>query len=51
MATLREAQEDYIKLWNQNAEQHFIHKDYDWVASLVEKTGAKTILEIGCGVG
>ena len=51
MVTLREAQEDYIKLWNQNAEQHFIHKDYDWVASLVEQTGAKTILEIGCGVG
>ena len=51
MATLHEAQQDYINRWSKNAEQHFKDGDYDWVASLVEKSGAKTILEIGCGVG
>ena len=51
MATLHEAQEDYIKRWKKNAEQHFMDGDYDWVASLVEKSGVQRILEIGCGVG
>ena len=51
MATLHEAQEDYIKHWKKNAEQHFKDGDYDWIASLVEKSGAQRILEIGCGVG
>lgn len=51
MVTLHEAQEDYIKRWKKNAEQHFKEGDYDWVASLIEKAGAQRILEIGCGVG
>lgn len=51
MITLHEAQENYINRWRNNAEQHFRNGDYDWVASLVEKSGAKRILEIGCGVG
>lgn len=51
MSTLHEAQVDYINRWRKNAEQHFKDGDYDWVASLVEKSDAKRILEIGCGVG
>ena len=51
MATLHDAQKDYINRWKKNAEQHFKDGDYDWVASLVEKSGAQRILEIGCGVG
>ena len=51
LATLHEAQEDYIKHWKKNAEQHFRDGDYDWVASLAEKSGTQRILEIGCGVG
>lgn len=51
MATLHEAQDDYIKRWKKNAEQHFNDCDYDWVASLVAKAGAQRILEVGCGVG
>lgn len=51
MVTLHEAQEDYLTRWRKIAEQHFKDGDYDWVASLVEKSGAKRILEIGCSVG
>lgn len=51
MTTLHEAQVDYINRWNKNALQHFKDEDYDWVASLVEKSNAKSVLEIGCGVG
>ena len=51
MTTLREAQADYINRWNKNAKQHFLSGDYDWIASLVEKSGARSVLEIGCGVG
>lgn len=51
MPTLHEAQEDYIKRWKRNSEQHFKDGDYDWVASLVEKAGGQRVLEIGCGVG
>lgn len=51
MTTLHEAQDDYIKHWKKNAEQHFKDGDYDWVASLVEKSGAQRVVEIGCGVG
>ena len=51
MTILHEAQEDYIKHWKKNAEQHFRDGDYDWVASLVKKSDAQRILEIGCGVG
>ena len=51
MTTLHEAQDDYIKHWKKNAEQHFKDGDYDWVASLVEKSGAQRVIEIGCGVG
>ena len=43
MATLHEAQDDYIKRWKKNAEQHFNDCDYDWVASLVAKAGAQRI--------
>ena len=51
MTTLHEAQIDYINRWKNNAEQHFMSGDYDWVSSLVEKSGARSVLEIGCGVG
>lgn len=51
MATLHEAQEDYIKRWKFNSLQHFNDGDYDWVASLVVKAGGQRILEVGCGVG
>ena len=51
MTTLHEAQVDYINRWNKNALQHFKDGDYDWVASLVEKSKAKSVLEIGCGSG
>lgn len=42
---------DYIKRWKKNTKQHFKDGDYEWVASLVEKSGAKRIIEIGCSVG
>lgn len=51
MSTIHEAQEDYIKRWRKNSEQHFYDGDYNWVASLVEKAGGQRIIEIGCGVG
>lgn len=51
MTTLHEAQVDYLNRWKKNSEQHFNAGDYDWVANLVEKSGARSILEIGCGVG
>ena len=39
MATLHEAQEDYIKHWKKNAEQHFKDGDYDWIASCSGEQG------------
>lgn len=51
MITAYKAQKDYIERWKHNSLQHFVDGDYDWAASLVEKAGAKRVLEIGCGVG
>lgn len=51
MATLHEAQMDYIQHWEYNACQHFNDGDYAWVANLIKQKGIQRILEIGCGTG